>query len=74
VVPSNPDVAYNTPGGVAITLGGISSAGRQVARFCVCILWQVQDVPDACRSHCVVFYIVFDFLRQQMKPLPKKKK
>jgi hypothetical protein len=48
-----------------------AQAGRS-PRFCVLELWQVQDIPDAYRTHSAVLCIVF--MHNQKKKERKKEK
>jgi hypothetical protein len=55
-----------SPGGVADLLkwNWVSSGKAQVGRslwFCVHVLWQVLDVPDACSTHSVVLFLCLCF-------------
>lgn len=59
-VTSRAEVVLCSPGGIADSLGWnlVSSRTTQVGRslrFCVCELWQVQDITDTCSSLCCIF-------------------
>jgi hypothetical protein len=69
---------YSAPGRVEDSLGWnwVSSGRAQVGRslkFCVFVIWQVQDILDSCSTRSAVLYIESLLFSIKKKEVRKKK-
>jgi hypothetical protein len=78
VIPSRADDWLWSPCRVADLLGSNKVSSRMLAvrclRFCVCILWKVQGVPDACRTCSVILCVLLLLFQDRRKEAKKKRK
>jgi hypothetical protein len=52
---------------------GTAQAGSS-PRFCICKLWRVQDIPDACRTCSAIHFIAILLFQERRKAKNKFKK